>query len=116
MFSNSLRAVHGCTAIRKPRFSNDDAEKVEVILNQQKILVPQGTTVAAMALSQGIRATRTTPVSGTKRAPFCMMGVCYDCLMIIDGKANQRACVTYVKNGMRVETQQGVGPALGDAL
>ena len=95
---------------------NDDVEKVEVILNQQKILVPQGTTVAAMALAQGIRATRTTPVSGAKRAPFCMMGVCYDCLMVIDGKANQRACATYVSNGMQVEIQQGVGPKLGDVL
>lgn len=95
---------------------NDDVEKFEVILNQQKVLVPEGTTVAAMALAQGLRATRTTPVSGRKRAPFCMMGVCYDCLMVIDGKANQRACATYVSNGMQVETQQGVGPELGDAL
>jgi len=95
---------------------NDDVEKVEVILNQQKVLVAQGTTVAAMALAQGLRATRTTPVSGSQRAPFCMMGVCYDCLMVINGKANQRACVTYVTNGMQVETQQGVGPELGDVL
>ena len=56
---------------------NDAAEKVEVILNQQKVLVPLGTTVAAMALAQGLRETRTTPVSGAKRAPFCMMGVGY---------------------------------------
>ncbi|MCK5353990.1 MAG: (2Fe-2S)-binding protein [Methyloprofundus sp.] len=91
---------------------NDDAEKVEVILNQQKILVPLGTTVAAMALANGLRSTRTTAVSGAKRAPFCMMGVCYDCLMVIDGKANQRACATYVSKGMQVETQQGVGEAL----
>ena len=95
---------------------NDDIEKVEVFLNQQKVLVPLGTTVAAMALSQGLRATRTTPVSDAKRAPFCMMGVCYDCLMVIDGKANQRACATFVKSGMQVETQQGVGPTLGDVL
>jgi len=95
---------------------NDDAEKVEVILNQQKILVPLGTTVAAMVLAQGLRTTRTTPVSGANRAPFCMMGVCYDCLMIIDGHANQRTCTTYVRQGMQIETQQGVGPLLGDIL
>lgn len=93
---------------------NSDNETVEVILNGRKVQVPQGTTVAAMALTQGLRFTRTTPVSESKRAPFCMMGVCYDCLMVINGKANQRACATYVKNGMQVETQQGVGPELGD--
>ncbi len=96
------------------QLTNNQIETVEVILNGQKVQVPQGTTVAAMALTQGLRFTRTTPVSNSKRAPFCMMGVCYDCLMSIDGKANQRACATYVQNGMKIETQQGVGSALGD--
>ena len=95
---------------------NSAIDNVEVILNGQKIMVPQDTSVAAMALAQGLRVTRTTPVSGSPRAPFCMMGVCYECLMVIDGISNQRACATYVKQGMRVETQQGTGPSLGDAL
>jgi len=98
------------------QLKSSDAETVEVFLNGQKIMVPQGTSVAAMALSHGMRTTQTTPVSGSNRAPFCMMGVCYDCLVIINGKANQRACVCYVEKGMQVETQQGVGPALGGAL
>lgn len=88
---------------------NDQLEMVDILLNGEKIQVPTGTTVAAMALSHGQRFTRTTPISDSKRAPFCMMGVCYECLMVIDGKANQRSCVTYVKQGMQIETQQGVG-------
>jgi predicted molibdopterin-dependent oxidoreductase YjgC len=95
---------------------SENIEKLQVTLNGQKIEVPTGTTVAAMALAQGLRSTRTTPVSGAKRAPFCMMGVCYECLMVIDGKANQRACVTFVKDGMEIECQQGDGPALGADL
>ena len=95
---------------------NNASDQVEVILNGKQLIVPQGISVAAMALTQGLRATRTTPVSGSPRAPFCMMGVCYDCLMIINGKANQRACVTLVENGMQVEIQHGVGPALGESL
>ena len=91
---------------------NQGAEIVEVFLNGQRVQVLQGTSVAAMALTEGLRFTRTTPISDSKRAPFCMMGVCYECLMIIDGKANQRACATIVKQGMKIETQQGVGPAL----
>lgn len=91
---------------------NQGIEIVEVFLNGQRVQVLQGTSVAAMALTEGLRFTRTTPISDSKRAPFCMMGVCYECLMIIDGKANQRACATIVKQGMKIETQQGVGPAL----
>lgn len=98
------------------QLNDPNAKTVEVYLNGQKVQSPVGTTVAAMALTQGLRFTRTTPVSGSQRAPFCMMGVCYDCLMIIDGKANQRACACHVKQGMQVETQQGTGPALGESL
>ena len=91
-----------------------NTETVEITLNGQKIQVSQDITVAAMALTQGLRYTRTTPISNSKRMPFCMMGVCYDCLMVIDGKANQRACTTYVKEGMQIDIQQGVGPSLGE--
>ena len=89
-----------------------DAETIDVFLNGQRVQVMQGTSVAALALTEGLRYTRTTPISNSKRAPFCMMGVCYECLMVIDGKANQRACATIVKQGMKIETQQGVGSAL----
>lgn len=91
---------------------NSDLALLEVTLNGNKIQVPEGTTVAAMALTAGLRYTRTTAISDSKRAPFCMMGVCYECLMIIDGVPNQRACSCYVKNGMQVETQQGTGDLL----
>ncbi len=92
---------------------NNDVEMLHIFLNGQSVQVQKGITVAAMALTHGLRYARTTPISQSMRAPFCMMGVCYDCLMVINGKANQRACATYVKEGMRVDTQQGVGPELG---
>ena len=96
------------------QLAGDNTKIVEVILNDQKVRATEGMTVAALVLSQGLRATRSTPISGSKRAPFCMMGVCYECLMVIDGKANQRSCATIIKNGMRIEFQQGVGRALED--
>lgn len=95
------------------QLQNQHSELVEITLNGQPVQVQHGSTVAAMALTQGLQYTRTTPVSNSKRAPFCMMGVCYECLMIIDGKPNQRACATYVKQGMQVQTQHGVGESAG---
>ena len=94
------------------QLSEGQADNVEIILNGQSVLVSRGISVAAAALSHQQRFTRTTPVSDSKRAPFCMMGGCYDCLMVIDGKANQQACATYGQQGMRVDNQQGVGPAM----
>ncbi|NOQ77743.1 MAG: (2Fe-2S)-binding protein [Methylococcaceae bacterium] len=90
----------------------DKVGNVEIILNGQPLQVVQGISVAAAVLSNHQRFTRTTPISGSQRAPFCMMGVCYDCLMVINGKANQRACATIVEEGMYIDNQQGVGPAM----
>jgi len=64
-------------------------------------------TVAAALLCAGVDHCRTTPVSGAKRAPYCMMGVCFECLVTIDGVGNRQACLIPVRAGMRVETQQG---------
>lgn len=68
-----------------------------------------GETVAAAVLASGIDHTRTTPVSCSPRAPFCLMGVCYECLMVINGQPNQRACREYVDEGMTIELQHGTG-------
>ncbi len=88
---------------------------VQVSINGSTLQVTEGITVAAAVLGAGLRHTRTT-VSGAKRAPCCMMGVCYECVMVIDGQANRRACVTYVRNGMSIETQNGTGPAIANPI
>jgi len=66
-----------------------------------------GDTVAAALLVAGIDHCRTTPISGAKRAPYCMMGVCFECLMEIDGIGNRQACLTPVVAGMQVRRQRG---------
>ncbi|NJO24067.1 MAG: (2Fe-2S)-binding protein [Sphingomonadales bacterium] len=66
-----------------------------------------GDTVAAALLAAGLTSTRTTPVSGTPRAPYCMMGVCFECLVTIDDIGNRQGCLIPVREGMRVETQKG---------
>ncbi len=69
-----------------------------------------GDSVAAAVLAAGHRLTRTTPVSGTARGPYCMMGVCFDCLMEIGGEANRQACMVEVRDGMQVRRMQGARP------
>ena len=66
-----------------------------------------GDTVAAALLVAGVGATRETPVSGAPRAPFCMMGACFECLVEIDGEENVQACMTPVRDGMTVRRQRG---------
>jgi predicted molibdopterin-dependent oxidoreductase YjgC len=61
----------------------------------------RGMSVAAALLCNGIVEVRNTPVSGSSRGPFCMMGTCYDCLVSIDGVTVQ-ACQTIVVEGLEV--------------
>lgn len=68
--------------------------------------VPETTTIAAAVLSHGGKThTRLAPASGEKRAPFCFMGVCHECLVEIDGIPNQQACIIEVQEGMKIRRQ-----------
>jgi predicted molibdopterin-dependent oxidoreductase YjgC len=71
------------------------------------IAAREGDTVAAALLASGVAVFRETPVTGAARAPWCMMGVCFDCLVEIDGRASQQACMVRVAEGMRVRRQRG---------
>ena len=70
-----------------------------------------GDTIAAALFAAGRRSLRDTPVSGTARGPFCMMGVCYDCLVEIDGAPNRQACMVEAADGMTVCRQSGAVPS-----
>jgi predicted molibdopterin-dependent oxidoreductase YjgC len=68
-----------------------------------------GETIAGALLANGQRAWRRTE-SGAPRGLFCGMGICFDCLVSVDGVPNVRACITPVIEGMVVETE---GPMEG---
>ncbi|WP_028033943.1 (2Fe-2S)-binding protein [Chelativorans sp. J32] len=66
-----------------------------------------GDTVAAALLLAGERVLRSTAVSASERGPFCLMGVCFECLVEIDGIPNRQACMVKVLPDMRVRRQRG---------
>lgn len=84
-----------------------DAATVQICFDGQLLQVPAGVSLAAALLASGVRHSRTTPVSASARAPFCMMGVCFECLVQVDGAPNCQACLTPVRAGMQVHSQRG---------
>jgi predicted molibdopterin-dependent oxidoreductase YjgC len=87
----------------------EDAASVSVTIDDKPVRVGAGQTVAAAVLGHGLDWTRRTPVSDSPRAPLCMMGVCFECLMEIDGVPNRQACMVTVAEGMRIRRQRGAG-------
>jgi len=82
---------------------------VTIMFEGLPIAVPAGETVASALCIADVGSTRTTPVSGQPRSAYCLMGVCFECLMVIDGKHDQQACMVIVREGMSVRRQLGAG-------
>ena len=80
---------------------------VTLVIDGKPVTARDGDTVAAAMFAAGLHHCRTTPVSGAPRAPFCMMGVCFDCLVTVDGIGNRQGCLVRVRDGMHVELQLG---------
>ena len=89
------------------RLPDPAAQTVTITFEGRPVAARRGDSVAAALIAEGIAATRSTPVSGAPRVPFCMMGVCFECLAEIDGKANRQACMVEVREGMAVRPMQG---------
>tara|TARA_R100000789_G_scaffold83087_2_gene78554 strand:- start:3435 stop:5081 length:1647 start_codon:yes stop_codon:yes gene_type:complete len=80
----------------------------------QEITCPADSSLAAALTQAGHRAFRQTD-QGATRGIFCGMGVCQDCLVTIDGRPNQRACMTPARDGMTVATQVARPPLTAPA-
>ncbi|MFB8344588.1 (2Fe-2S)-binding protein [Brucella cytisi] len=74
----------------------------EVSVNGIQIQAFPGETVAGVLLAAGINIFRKTQETDCERGQFCGMGVCYDCLVDVDERRSQRACMTAVNPGMRI--------------
>jgi len=85
----------------------DAGAAVTLKIDGKPISARTGDTVAAAMLAAGVDHCRTTPVTGSPRAPYCLMGVCFDCLVTIDGVGSRQGCLVPVREGMAVETQVG---------
>jgi aerobic-type carbon monoxide dehydrogenase small subunit (CoxS/CutS family) len=80
---------------------------IEFTFDGEKIDAITGQSVAAALLAANQRTLRKTRFNNDERGVFCGIGVCFDCLVVIDGITNQRACLIEAKPGMKVQTQVG---------
>jgi sarcosine oxidase subunit alpha len=76
---------------------------VTLTVNGARVSVPEGSMVSTAVALAGIVAFRTS-VSGEPRAPLCGMGICFECRVMLDGRAHVRSCQVVCRDGMEVQT------------
>ena len=74
-----------------------------------EIVAYPGETIAAALQAADVRILRITEKNASGRGVFCGMGVCFDCLVTVDGTPHLRACLTRAEAGARVVTQDEAG-------
>jgi predicted molibdopterin-dependent oxidoreductase YjgC len=75
--------------------------RVVIHVDGREVAAAPGISVAAALLAAGHATLRHSPTAGTPRGAFCLMGVCQECTVLIDGRA-ERACMTAVRDGLTV--------------
>lgn len=84
------------------RYAPSSGHTVTIFVDERELQVEPGLSVVAALLARGYASTRHTPVSGSPRGPWCLMGTCFDCLVAVDGVPDTQACATTVREGMRI--------------
>lgn len=78
-------------------------KRISFIFDGQPFSCDEGQSIAAALISHGVTSLRSTRFNEEPRMIFCGIGSCYDCVVIVNSIANQRACITLVTEGMSVE-------------
>ena len=89
------------------KISPPSTPPLTLTIDGKSVTAERGETVASVMMRQANPSCCHTPVHGSSRAPFCMMGVCFDCLVEVDGAQNVQSCMVEVREGMRVRLPQG---------
>jgi len=72
--------------------------------NGEEVPAKEGQSVSAALIAHELRINRHTRINNEPRGIYCGIGICFDCLVTIDGVVNQRGCLTVVRSGMIVES------------
>jgi D-hydroxyproline dehydrogenase subunit gamma len=89
-------------------------QRVRIVVDGEDVEAYEGECIAAALLASGRSITRWT-ITGEARGYFCGMGICHECLVIVEGHGSVRACMTPVSDGLRVQRRQDMIPRRIDA-
>jgi predicted molibdopterin-dependent oxidoreductase YjgC len=80
------------------------SETVMLSVNGNEVPAYKGETLLAALIAAGYRGTKKSPIKNEPRGALCGMGVCFECLVTVNGEPNVRSCMIEVENHMTVQT------------
>jgi len=82
-------------------------EPIDLLVDGEAIKAYAGETIAGALTAAGRRVFRHTAKTGAPRGLFCGIGICFDCLVTVEGMGQVRSCMVSVQPGMRVSLFEG---------
>ena len=86
--------------------SSTSKREVTFTFNGESFQGVEGQSSAAALMATGVRELRKTRFDEEPRLIFCGIGICFDCVVVVDGIANQRACLVEIVDGAKIESQK----------
>lgn len=84
-------------------------DTVRLSVDGREVTAVRGQTLAAALIAAGVPAWRRTRRSGAPRGVYCGIGVCFDCLLTVNGQPGIRACLALARDSDAVTTEEGTG-------
>jgi predicted molibdopterin-dependent oxidoreductase YjgC len=94
---------------RRIKIETRRGRRFEIEVDGRKVLAYEGETIAAVLLAAGIRVSRLTPKKHEPRGVYCGIGICHECVMVVNGVPDIRICQTLATPGCKVATHKGLG-------
>jgi predicted molibdopterin-dependent oxidoreductase YjgC len=82
------------------------SDTFQITVDDRAVECRAGETIAAALIEAGIDAWRVTRRDGARRGLFCGIGVCFDCLVSVNGDRPVRACLATARPGDRITTAE----------
>ncbi|MEU3456553.1 (2Fe-2S)-binding protein [Micromonospora sp. NPDC006766] len=76
----------------------------DITLDGEPIACRDGWTIGAALTAAGVGSWRTTRYGQRPRGLFCGIGICFDCLVTVNGQPSVRACLAPARPGDDVRT------------
>lgn len=93
----------------RPGSARSTASLMSFTLDGVEMTAAEGQSIAGALIADGVMSWRRTRFGDQPRGVFCGIGACFDCLVTVNGEPNVRACLTQIREGDRVERQEGTG-------